>query len=308
MNKAHYRQLEDIVRKNLDQRRMDGIMLRGELEEAAVSLFGGETIVIVTGFVIRDYMTGETDGPIGAVSLAGALENIGKKVVLVTDEYSKDMLDSCCRVKRLRSPIEVISMGTETLFAEDLLKKYNPTHIVAVERPGKSIDGRCYSMKGQDLSDIVPDTDILFEEARERGIATIAVGDGGNEIGMGKIAPYIKRYVYKGSMICASVITDFLIIAGVSNWGGHALAAALSIIEGKMLLHDEDTEKILFRRMIEAGAVDGCTKMHTMTVDGLSLEENVKILNLLRNTAEEALMSCNSYNTDYHLLLKKGVY
>ena len=35
--------------------------------------------------------------------------------------------------------------------------------------------------------------------------------------------------------------------------------------------------------MLEAGAVDGCTKKSAMTVDGLRLEDNLEILESLRN-------------------------
>jgi len=289
VNNIYYKQVEEIIRKNLKQRGLDGIELEGELEGAAASLLEGKTILIVTGFVIRDALTGETDGPIGAVSLAGALEQLGKKVIFVTDEYSKNILHSCQNVKGLMCPIEIIPIGSESSFCQSLLKRYNPTHVAAIERPGRNADRRCYSMGGEDLSDIVPNTDILFEEAKNQGIITIAVGDGGNEVGMGKIRSYVMDSLYNGKQICAAVNTDFLILAGVSNWGGHALSAALSILTGIMLLHDAKTEEKLLNSIVEAGAVDGVTKKRAMTVDGLSLEDNLNMLNLLRNAVESAI-------------------
>lgn len=289
MKDEYYKQLEEIIRENLNQRGLGKIELKGELKAAAASLLLGETIIIVTGFVIRDAMTGETDGPIGAVSLAGALEQLGKKVVLVTDGYSENILHSCRSAKWFMAPIEIISIGSEDLFCERILKEYDPTHIVAIERPGRTADRRCYSMKGEDFSDIVPNTDILFEEAENRGIITIAVGDGGNEVGMGKIESLITELVHNGKQICAAVRTDYLVLAGVSNWGGHALAAALSILTRIMLLHDAKTDEKLLKSIVEAGAVDGLSKKRETTVDGLSLEANLKILNLLRNTVESAI-------------------
>lgn len=289
MDQKYFREIENIIRKNLDQRGMEKINLLGDFEKGVKDLLTSSTVLIVTGFVIRDTLTGETDGPIGAISLAAALEELGKEVILITDKYSRDMLYNCCLVKDILTSIETVPYRDAEGFCNTLLKNYNPSHIVAIERPGRTKDGRCYSMRGEDLSDIVPNTDVLFKRSKELGIRTLAVGDGGNEVGMGKVASLIKDSVNKGELINAAVSSDYLIVAGVSNWGGHAIAAALSILTNAMLLHDSNTEKILLESMLEAGAVDGCTKKSTPTVDGLSLEANLEILDQLRNIVKEAL-------------------
>lgn len=286
MDQNYFIEIENIIRKNLDKRGMDKINLLGEFENAVKELYTSSTVFIVTGFVVRDSLTGETDGPIGAISLASALEKLGKKVVLVTDKYSKDMLYNCCIVKDIKAPIEVISHDNTEKFCNDLLKKYKPSHIVAIERPGRAKDGCCYSMRGEDLSDLVPNTDILFTKSKELGITTLAIGDGGNEVGMGKVSSFVINSVNKGEQICAAISTDYLIVAGVSNWGGHALSAGLSLLTNTMLLHDNKTEIFLLKNMLEVGAVDGCTKKSTLTVDGLSLDENIEILERLRNIVE----------------------
>ncbi|MBF8984272.1 DUF4392 domain-containing protein [Lutibacter sp. B2] len=282
MNKKYFEQIDRVIRKNLEQRGMDKVRLVGELERASRSLFESETVFIVTGFCIRDTLTGETDGPIGAISLASGLEQLGKKVVIITDEYSREMLFNCKMVKGVKGPIEVVPHKAAEYFCNHLINNYKPSHIVGVERPGRANDGCCYSMRGENLSDIVPNTDILFEKAKELCIRTIAVGDGGNEVGMGKVSSLVMNCVNKGEKICAAISSDYLIVAGVSNWGGHALVAGLSLLSDKILLHDRKTEIQLLKSMLEAGAVDGCTKKSTMTVDGLSLEENLEILESLR--------------------------
>ncbi|MEA4845719.1 MAG: DUF4392 domain-containing protein [Clostridiaceae bacterium] len=289
MNISYYTQLEDIIRRNLERRGLSGVERTGELKGAAESLLSGKTVLIVTGFAVRSAMKGETDGPLGTVSLAEALERLGKKVIIVTDGYSEDIMHSGLKALGLRCPVEVVPVRNESLFCRDLLEKYKPTHIAAIERPGRAADGRCYSMKGEDISDIVPNTDILFDEAKDRGITTIGVGDGGNEIGMGSIRSYIMKSVYKGERISAVAGADFLILAGVSNWGGHALSAALSILSRLMLLHDTETEKRLLESIVASGAVDGSTAQRTISVDGLSLDYNLEILDLLRGIIEEAL-------------------
>lgn len=289
MYNNHFKEIENIIRKNLGQRGMDKINLGGEMEKSAKDLLESTRVMIVTGFVIKDKLIGETDGPIGAVSLASALEQLGKRVILVTDKYSEEMLHNCCIVKGVEAPIEIVPYEEDKKFCKSLLQKYKPSHVVAIERPGRAKDGRCYSMRGEDLSDIVPDTDILFEEAKELGLTTLAVGDGGNEVGMGRVSSYVINSVKKGDKICAVTSTDYLILAGVSNWGGHALTGALSLLTNKMLLHDSKIEIEMLKSMIKAGAVDGCTKEKTLTVDGLSLNDNIGILEKIRSIVELGL-------------------
>lgn len=287
---THFKRIEKAISRNLTNRGMEGVALEDELKKAAAELLSASVIFIVTGFVIRDTLIGETDGPIGAVSLAGALEKLGKKVVLITDKYSQDLLYKCIEIKKLNIPIEVITYGEESKFSITIMEKYKPSHIIAIERPGRALDGHCYSMRGENLSDIVPNTDILFEEAKKQGIITLAVGDGGNEIGMGKVRPYIEKSVPLGHQICAAFSTDYLIIAGVSNWGGHALAAALSLLANQMLLHDTKVEIQLLEGMISVGAVDGYSKKRTLTVDGLDLKDNIYVLRMLRNIVNFSLI------------------
>lgn len=289
MYNNYFEEIENIIRNNLDQRGMDKINLKGELEKGARNLLESTRVMIVTGFVIKDKLIGETDGPIGAVSLASALEQLGKKVILVTDKYSKDMMRNCCIVKGVEAPIEIVPYKGSQKFCESLLQEYKPSHVVAIERPGRAKDGHCYSMRGEDLSDIVPDTDILFEKAKKLGLTTLAVGDGGNEVGMGRVSSYVISSVKMGDKICAVTSTDYLILAGVSNWGGHALAGALSLLTNKILLHDRKIEIEILESMVKVGAVDGCTKEKTLTVDGLSLKDNIKILEELKNIVKIAL-------------------
>jgi len=56
-----------------------------------------------------------------------------------------------------------------------------------------------------------------------------------------------------------------------------------------MLLYDANTEERLLKSIVEAGAVDGFSKKSEMTVDGLSLECNLSILNSLRNIVEMSI-------------------
>lgn len=287
---SYINKIERIISKNLDSRGMDKIELKSELENTAIDLNRSDTIVIVTGFCVRDCKVGETDGPIGALSLAYTLENLDKKIIIVTDKYTENLLKTSKEIIKLQADIHTVTDENSEELSNEIIRKYKPCHIIAVERPGRNKDGKSYSMRGEDITEFCPNTDTLFKKAKEVGIKTSAIGDGGNEVGMGKISEYVKENVFKGEQICAELDTDNLVIAGISNWGGHAIGAILSIMNDRMLMYDSVTEAEILQKIVEAGAVDGCTKLRVMTVDGLSLEENIKIFRQLRNIAENELI------------------
>jgi hypothetical protein len=122
-------------------------------------------------------------------------------------------------------------------------------------------------------------------------LTTIGIGDGGNEIGMGKISwDVIRRNIPGGAKIACRVPTDHLIVAGVSNWGAYGLAAGVYALRGRPLpaeLCDIERERQLLQIMVERGPlVDGVTGQQTATVDGLPFERYAAPLSRLRLSAE----------------------
>jgi hypothetical protein len=239
---------------------------------------------MVTGFCIKKQGAGETDGPLGTVALAYALTKLGKRVIIVTDRYSSRMLKNSLACLGLMLELRMIDQDNPETIYDTILAAPNG-HILAIERPGRAKDGKRYSMSGEDISDIVPDADALFQWAHDNGIKTSAIGDGGNEIGMGKIRAHIESNVYLGEQIAAVFPTDNLIVAGTSNWGSHALAAVLSVMTGQMLMYDEEAEMALLKVLVDSGAVDGCTGAHSETVDGISLEQYMSVFRRIRAIA-----------------------
>ncbi len=112
---------------------------------------------------------------------------------------------------------------------------------------------------------------------------------------LGKISQYVIDNVYKGEQICAELETDNLIVAGISNWGGYALAAVLSIINDEMLMYDYNTEVEILKKIVELGAVDGCTKQSTMSVDGVNFEEYVSVFNEIRDVVKNTIKNLLCY-------------
>jgi hypothetical protein len=133
-------------------------------------------------------------------------------------------------------------------------------------------------MKGRDITSHMSPAHDLFEEApRAIPITTIGIGDGGNEIGMGKIAwEIVRRNITGGGSVACRVPADFLVVCGVSNWGAYGLAAGVCALRGVKpdpALFNPERERELLRVMVENGPlVDGVTGQPSLTVDGLSFE------------------------------------
>lgn len=150
-------------------------------------------------------------------------------------------------------------------------------------------------MSGRDVTKLLDPIHHYFEVYnrvhRRSGNKLIGIGDGGNEIGMGKI-PHetIVKNIPNGDLIHCRVPTDHLIVAGVSNWGAYALAAGISVLRGVKPpadLFDPDREREILEVMVREGPlVDGVTGKQTATVDGLTWDEYAKPLIRIREILE----------------------
>lgn len=285
-----FNEIEKIISYNLSKRGLDKVKLTGQLKSSVNLLNNSSTIVIVTGFPIKSALVGETDGPPGALALAYALEKLNKKTIIVTDKYSEQIIKDGAKLLGLQADLIFFEENKEKEQAEKIISEYKPEHIIAIERPGRGINNKCYSMYGEDITCLCPNTDILFVLAKENNIPTSAIGDGGNELGMGKIKEIIKENVNNGDIICAQFETDNLIVAGVSNWGAYGICTGLSLINYRHLMLDYDIYEQLMEIIVKAGAVDGCTKMRETSVDGLSYEENLAVFHSLKELSERKLV------------------
>jgi hypothetical protein len=145
-------------------------------------------------------------------------------------------------------------------------------------------------MRGEILDDIAPAADTLFESpAPLRRWKTIAVGDGGNELGMGSLRKSLQDRIEHGPLIFCATPADFAIAVGVSNWGAYALAAAVSLLAERPLLPSLEKEREVLEAMLAAGAVDGRTKTPSLSVDGVSWENYSLVLKAIYDEAERTL-------------------
>jgi D-glutamate cyclase len=270
----------------------------GDFRGACVSLAGAAApgLAVVTGFYIptADPPAGETDGPLGAVFLARALVPLGIRVAIATDAFCTTAVDAGLAMCRLSGQVQVVTLPPPAeakamgpaAYCEQFRRAtagLGLRHLLAIERVGPNRSDRCRTMRGIDITDRMSPAHWLFEAAPEGGVTTIGIGDGGNEIGMGKIAlDVIRHNIPRGDLIACRVPADYLIVAGVSNWGAYGLAAGVYHLRGAAppaLLFDADVERRLLATMVERGPlVDGVLGRPSVTVDGLTWEQYSALL------------------------------
>jgi hypothetical protein len=137
-------------------------------------------------------------------------------------------------------------------------------------------------MRGRDVTSTMSPVQRLFESV-DPAITTIGIGDGGNEIGMGKIPwDVIQRNIVGGGRIACRVATRHLIVCGVSNWGAYGLAAGVRLLRQQPLdkaLFSPDKEFEILECMVDAGPlVDGVSGLATPSVDGLDFDRYAEVL------------------------------
>ncbi|MGH7304055.1 MAG: DUF4392 domain-containing protein, partial [Candidatus Rokuibacteriota bacterium] len=264
-------------------------------------------VLIVTGFTVEPDMP-ETDGPPGAAVLGRALRRLGARVTYVTDATNVRLVEAALKVLDEPSDVLVYPGGADG--ARGLLASEKPTHLVAIERPGRNRAGDYLNMRGGSVAAWNPPIDELFvcsggrepgldrgrpdrgasrlrtpgQRARRRATrpVTVGIGDGGNEIGMGVVRARIARLDALRARIATVVRVDHLVVAGVSNWGGYGVAAALGRLTGNDLLHTPELERRLIAACVEAGGCDGVTRRREPTVDSLGPDTHAAVVDLLR--------------------------
>lgn len=247
-------------------------------EEAArfILTHSGLTL-IATGFYILQAHATETDGPLGALALGRALAALGRPVVYVSDSYTTPLLASLTAEDTTIIDFPITDAATSRQYASHVLAQWQPALLIAIERCGLTSEGTYLNMRGQDISLTTARLDDLFLQHR----CTVGIGDGGNEIGMGNLAPHIPRLASLPTWP-ALTPTTHLVIASVANWGAYGVLTALSRLVGKNLLPAVPDETAMIQQAVDCGAVDGTTGAKQYTVDGFSLADNAGVIERLQ--------------------------
>lgn len=226
------------------------------------------TVIIGTGFPVTE--TFETDGPVGAIALYESLQALGAEPVIACGPPLSRAISDRYQVLELAAP----DLASATAEAGAMLADLQPTAVISIERPGLAEDGRYYNMRGEDITSRCSFFDPYIRLAE---CPTIAIGDGGNEIGMGKIGPAIASLDIRASVTSC----DELLVADVSNWAAYGLIALLAKWSGRDLLAQVSPLGIL-GYLSARGSVDGVTRENTLTEDGLDAAEGIALLQELR--------------------------
>lgn len=263
---------------------------------------------------------GETDGPLGAASLARALNwSLGARPVFIGEPNFRAPIEQCALALGLRivsrevveryrvyHAAQVIDfpLGPEGAAerASSLLDAYKPAAILCVERLGPNGLDLFHSGVGYPVpTTSQAHTHLLVEQAAHREILTIGFGDGGNEVGYGIIAEQVNAWKAQvlggeacqcgcGGGTATRVRTDVLVSAATSNWGSYGVSALLAYLAKDLeVLQDEAMEGEMLAVAVAAGAVDAASGSLIQKVDGTSARANQAIVTLLREMIYNAL-------------------
>lgn len=303
-------------------RALQGESLVGAAADALMAVPEGGTVVLTTGSVSRAWITtdlGENDGPSGAAAIARALV-LARNVtcVMVCEETLLPAIRNTCQAAGLfpvtleqaaiakadksLATIVMIPYATDDetgkAQAVQMLDELKPDLLFSTERVGRNEYGVYHSMKGIDYGLGRSRVDFLFDLALERGIPVVAVGDGGNEIGMGKVSDHVKAHVPYGDTcqcgcgggIGAVTGCDVLVTAACSNWGCTAIAAAMAARTGNAkLLHTPDREALLLDTMVANGLINSTHGIVDDSVDGFPRNSHIAVAELCRTIVSRAL-------------------
>ena len=321
--------IHNLITTDAGGRGMKHLIVEGDLLKSAQILSRLQSrhtidpphIIILTGFpcCVDESPPMETDG-LASIAIARACLQLGYEVTLLTEECNAPIFHAAIKSSNqeeflLLSKITLsfcpsIANPDEVWLTNNyaIMKQATATAdlIISCERAGPAQDGNCYTMRGINMTEkgLIFPLHRIPQYAKDINIPYIAIGDGGNELGMGKVIDKIYEHIPNGKKIGCVTPADHLIAASVSNWGAYALIAATAIVRfydchstlGGFTMDDkrewidtvlssEEEETQLLHRCVKAGCRDGVSGKKEATVDGMPLETSMKCLRDIRLAA-----------------------
>ena len=273
-----------------------------------------DTIFVSFGFATPPGYVQETDGISGAIFLVKSLKRLGVTTALIIDERP-DVIRITEETLKLtglnpiftdeygvnlallgRSSVPVVTLKTAGFSVKgaiaDLFSDLPPSVIIFIEKAGHNYLGVYHSMKGVDVSSHHSRVEEILELTRIYDAITLAVGDGGNEVGMGVIEDTVRKVVPYGNIckcpckggIASNSIVNYLVTSVISNVGAYAIELLTLKLLGKLnYAHTVEDEILCLKTAVSNGAVDGVTGRPSIMVDGLPQHAYEKLLHRMLN-------------------------
>lgn len=264
----------------------------------------GGTVLVLTGFLIPPTMVQETDGPPGAVSVARAVDRgLDANAVIACEPNAVEICEATANAGGLSVLDEADVHGSKRTvavdafpadredareYADHVVSTMQPDAVVSVEKVDANRAGEYHNMAGYNISEQSAKVDELFDVLDHT--PTVAVGDAGNEVGMGVVTETVREEIQYGAEcqcecgagIAATTPADVLVPATVSNWGGHAIALCLSQLVDRPILHEPAVERRMLEAAAQAGSIDGIVGGTNAWCDGLPTDVHESVVRLLR--------------------------
>ena len=307
-------QLEQTILHDPGQRGIQHLFTAGELYRCLFFLNHAQNhVVLATGFPVTAFNPPtESDGPPGCMVLAYSLlkHYPDRKVTIIYDDVHEPVMGRLTDAfndefhklpENSKIDQNLIAFNTKDIENGEhfftLPQFQNVDHMIAVELAGPNKEGRFKSMRNMDISDKCGVTALLFDYAfKNKQCNTTGIGDGGNETGMGKVQELVEENIPNGKDIACAVETQFVITAGVSNWGAEAIAMGLHLddikntldLERQIYCSDEFHEK-MYRLTGEYGAADPMRQAFDGGVDGMEYGEHKEMWCKLKGLVNEQI-------------------
>lgn len=303
-------------------RLQEGWSLVGRAAELLAAVPDKGTVLMTTGSVSRAWISqtiGENDGPAGAAVIARALAMAKHATPIVLAEATlipalgpifetaglTVLPPDKAREANAGGTLLAVALIPFTTNDEEapaeaqkVLDEYRPALLFSTERVGRNKNGFYYNMRGVNYGQDRARVDYVFDLAHEAGIPTVAVGDGGNEIGMGNVAEAVAAHIAHGadgSCPCggglgATTKVDALVTAACSNWGCYAVAAALAIrLQDARIVHNVELENALLRRGVDVGLINSVVGVVDPKVDNIDVSTHLAVVELLAAVVRPSL-------------------
>lgn len=302
----------------LDRYGQDGTALSALAARLLVERVGrGDSVLFLTGFPELPWFDRglpETDGPVGTAVLARALiRGLGAVPVIPIEAHFAGVVRAALLGAGLQAvegdattlprmhpgdPVVLLHVTDPDVDVQAAFEGLRPAAVIAIERPGANDKGTYHHMSGRNIDHCLDPLETFFTLADERGLLTLAIGDGGNEVGMGGVADTVRRSVAHGSDcgcgcgggIAASSTAELIVSATVANWGATAVAAALAMRLGdRRLLPAPGLELRSLDHCAAAGGVDGAHAGSLPSADGVPRDVYANVLGVISHLTDKAM-------------------